>query len=509
MTATHPDRTADTQAFLDSIAQTSDGIVLVDDHRRCLFANAAAGRILGRAITDLVGADVLDCFPHADRDRITAVIGTGPADRRGSFYTLLPGADGLDREVFTSTFVLDSPRQRRCVLTLRELDGAGARDRTAAVMARAAGLVGTGSTEEILSGIAALTVANSRAVACGIVVVGDDRQLAVGGSAGYPARTLSRRVWTADAVTLDDIPGIEPILDNELSVLVDGRTRWESDPVMAPFAATLAGVDWRDVALVPVSWDGAVHGVFAAYLPTGAPAPTPSDLQLYSELAGQAAVVIAYARVAAADERTRLARELHDSVSQGLFSMTMHARAAQISLRRSGATDPGLVNSIDQLTELTRGTLAEMRALIFELRPRALAEEGLLAALTKQAAALTAREQVEFTVEGPPERIAVGAATEEHLYRITCEAMHNVVKHAGARTARVRIEVDADHVRVTVTDDGIGFDPAAVGDGRLGLTTMAQRAALVEARFTLTSTPGGGTTVTVRVPVPRREGTPR
>ncbi|AHH16301.1 putative two-component system sensor kinase [Nocardia nova SH22a] len=505
MTASSPDLIVGERTFLDTIGNTGDGIVLIDAARVCLFANAAASRILGLPLPELIGADVLNCFPEADRARIDGVIGTDPADRRGSFYSVLAGADGIEREVFTSAFVLDSRQRPQCVLLLRELVGEGARDRTAAVMARAAGLVGTGSTEEILSGIAALVVANSRALACGIVVVGDDRQLAVGGSDGYPARKLSRQVWTADAVVIDDIPGIEPVLDNELSVLIDGRRRWEADPVMAPFTATLADVDWRDVVLVPVSWDGAVHGVFAAYLPTGAPAPTESDLQLYTELADQAAVVIAYARVAAADERTRLARELHDSVSQGLFSMNMHARAAQISLRKTGNTDAGLRRSVDQLAELTKGTLAEMRALIFELRPGALAEEGLLAAVTKQAAALTAREQVQFTVEGPSQRIAVGSAAEEHLYRITCEAMHNVVKHARARTAQVRIGSDTTHVTVTVTDDGIGFDPDTVREGRLGLTTMAQRAALIGAEFTLTSTPGNGATVELRIPLPRRE----
>ena len=89
-------------------------------------------------------------------------------------------------------------------------------------------------------------------------------------------------------------------------------------------------------------------------------------------------------------------------MSQALFSMTMHARAAQLAMAKAGVDDSGpLGRSVAQLAELARGALAEMRALIFELRPGALAEEGLVAALAKQAAALSAREQVSVSVEGP------------------------------------------------------------------------------------------------------------
>ena len=108
------------------------------------------------------------------------------------------------------------------------------------------------------------------------------------------------------------------------------------------------------------------------------------------------------AREAQAAERARLARDLHDSVSQALFSMSMHARTAQLALARVPHADGGpLARAVGQLRELAAGALAEMRALIFELRPDALAEEGLVAALTRQAAAISAREQLPVTVQGP------------------------------------------------------------------------------------------------------------
>jgi signal transduction histidine kinase len=204
-------------------------------------------------------------------------------------------------------------------------------------------------------------------------------------------------------------------------------------------------------------------------------------------------------QVAAALERAHLARDLHDSVSQGLFSMTMHVRAAQLSMVKAGLDDGGpLSRSISELSELTRGALAEMRALIFELRPGALAEEGLVAALRTQAAALTAREQVTVTVKANDDQLIVlSPDLEEHLYRIVSEALNNVVKHARAEIAIVTVIDDRRELRVEVSDDGAGFDQDVARPGHLGLSTMADRARTIGATLTVTSAPGHGTSVVV------------
>jgi signal transduction histidine kinase len=182
--------------------------------------------------------------------------------------------------------------------------------------------------------------------------------------------------------------------------------------------------------------------------------------------------------------------------------MTMHARSAQVLMTRAGLDDEGpLGRSIAQLGELTRGALAEMRALIFELRPGALREEGLVAALGKQTAALTAREQAVFSVQGPDRRLELPAEVEEHLYRIVSEALHNVVKHAGAANASVTVSCQGGDVRVTVRDDGSGFDPKVDHTGHLGLSNMAERSSIIGADLTVTSTPGFGTTLVVVLPV--------
>ena len=207
------------------------------------------------------------------------------------------------------------------------------------------------------------------------------------------------------------------------------------------------------------------------------------------------------AREAQAAERARLARDLHDSVSQALFSMTMHARTAQLALARIPHADGGpLARAVGQLRELTAGALAEMRALIFELRPDALAEEGLVAALTRQAAAISAREQLPITVEGPDDPLPLSPEAAEHAYRVALEALHNTVRHAAASRIMVTVTTTGGGVRVSVTDDGAGFDPGLDRPGHLGLRTMAERAQAIGGDLELVTAPGTGTRVQLTVP---------
>jgi signal transduction histidine kinase len=206
----------------------------------------------------------------------------------------------------------------------------------------------------------------------------------------------------------------------------------------------------------------------------------------------------------AALERQRIARDLHDSVSQSLFSTTLHVRTAQHALAREGLDSAGPVEEeLSEIGQLTRGALAEMRALIFELRPGALAEEGLVAALTKQALALSAREGLVIEVDGPGERLPLRPEVEEQLYRLGQEALANVIKHARASSATVRIAAADDTVSMEVSDDGRGFDPAAVGREHFGLRSMRGRVADLGGRLDVTSAHGRGTLLRVEVPARR------
>ena len=133
-------------------------------------------------------------------------------------------------------------------------------------------------------------------------------------------------------------------------------------------------------------------------------------------------------------ERQRIARDLHDSVSQSLFSTTLHVRTAQYALELEALdADRPVGKELREIGQLTRGALAEMRALIFELQPGALAEEGLVAALAKQASALSAREGLVIAVDGPGGRLPLGPEVKEQLYRTGHEALAKVVERSGAQ----------------------------------------------------------------------------
>jgi PAS domain S-box-containing protein len=233
---------------------------------------------------------------------------------------------------------------------------------------------------------------------------------------------------------------------------------------------------------------------------------TARDATLMLAIASQAAVAIENARLyqqaqnlAALEERQRLARELHDSVSQALYGIALGARTARTLLDR----DPAQVaDPLDYVLSLADAGLAEMRALIFELRPESLQQEGLVAALDKLVAALRARHgiAVEATLCDEP---AVPLELKEPIYRIAREALHNTVKHARAGRVELRLECTAEEIVVEVADDGVGFDPAGEYPGHLGLHSMRERAAALGGTLRIESARGLGSRLWARIPTRR------
>jgi signal transduction histidine kinase len=202
----------------------------------------------------------------------------------------------------------------------------------------------------------------------------------------------------------------------------------------------------------------------------------------------------------AVEERRRIARDLHDSVSQALFSTVLHTRTAQKALEQEGASPSGRVGrSLGAIADLTRSVQSEMRALIFELR-RDPVHDGLVAALARHASGVRTSDGLTIDVRGPGPRLALPQLVETQLFAIGREALANVQKHAGASAAHVRVEAQNGQVVVEVRDNGRGFDPAAGHPGHFGLDSMRSRAAEIGGRITITSAPGSGTLVRVRVP---------
>jgi signal transduction histidine kinase len=201
--------------------------------------------------------------------------------------------------------------------------------------------------------------------------------------------------------------------------------------------------------------------------------------------------------LAASAERAHLARELHDSVTQALFAMTLVSRGIEIQLER----DPlAALARFGELRELQREALAEMRSLIFELRPGSIERDGLEKALQTHVAAVEGRVGLAVVLEVElDERLPL--EIEEAFYRISQEALHNVVRHAHAAQSTVRVWRQGAIACLVVSDDGRGFDPSAVPAGHLGIAGMIARAERLGGSATVTSTIGGGSRMEAQVPL--------
>jgi signal transduction histidine kinase len=224
----------------------------------------------------------------------------------------------------------------------------------------------------------------------------------------------------------------------------------------------------------------------------------------------RAAAELATAQKRAAEEaeaeRQRIARDLHDSVSQTLFTLGLHAGIARHEAARAqlpqGSTLPG---ALEDVAGLAQAALLEMRASIFDLRGGAVAEQGLVTALAAHGAALAVRHDVKIRVTGPESRLPLAPQAEEQLFRIGQEAITNAVKHSGCPQVSAEVllaEAAGGDARVVlvVRDQGVSFDPAASYAGHLGLGLMRSRAADIGGSAQIVSRPGEGTTVRVSVP---------
>jgi signal transduction histidine kinase len=230
---------------------------------------------------------------------------------------------------------------------------------------------------------------------------------------------------------------------------------------------------------------------------------TQRHAQLVTAIANQAAMAIENAhlydqarQLAVLGERQRLARELHDSVSQALYGISLGTHTAIALTKR----DPQKLDDVLQyVLSLAEAALTEMRALIFELRPDSLETDGLVGALTRQAAALQARRGVTVRTNLCDE-IATPIEVKEALYRIAQEAMQTAIKHANPSEVYLELTCSEPFIDMLIKDDGQGFDPRQAFPGHLGLRSMSERATRLGGSVDIDSAPGEGTRVRVKLP---------
>ena len=327
----------------------------------------------------------------------------------------------------------------------------------------------------------------------------EGRELVTVAAQGLSADCLGRRTaLDGNAAGLTVLRTRRPSIVDDTGVSTERVCCTDSQPIRSWLGVPLMS---GDTAIGVLSLDSTEVGAF-----------TQARADLLASFAGQAAIAVLNARLydqaqaaAVAGERTRLARDLHDAVTQTIFSASLIAASLPARLPE---LPPGAQADIETLQMLTKGALAEMRTLLLELRPERLAEVPVETLLAQLAQAFSGRTGVPATVNAncdpafaPPYSVKIA------FYRVAQEALNNAAKHARAACVTIRYStraasqvvrgdsVQAGSVRLAVIDDGRGFAPQSVGPERLGLTIMHERAAAVGAQLTVDSEPGLGTHV--------------
>jgi signal transduction histidine kinase len=235
---------------------------------------------------------------------------------------------------------------------------------------------------------------------------------------------------------------------------------------------------------------------------------TEEQAELIAWIARQVALALENARLyqkaqeaAADEERQRLGRDLHDSVTQSLYSLTLLVEAGRRQFRN--AKVDRFEDLFDTLSETAWKSLREVRLLAYQVRPVELEQEGLAVALKIRLDAVEKRSGIEPCLALKGDLMSLPLAWEENLYGITLEALNNVLKHSQAKAVTVKLKVTKRSAILEISDKGKGFNPGqSRASGGLGLTSMQQRAALIGGSLTISSRPGEGTTVKVIIRIP-------
>jgi PAS domain S-box-containing protein len=463
------------------IEQAAENICLVDvESGRIVESNSAFRDALGYTEEELRHMTLYDIVAH-DRESIdenvrrTLEQGRHSVGQRG--YRRKDGSF-MDVEVNASTILRDG-RETFCIVAHAVSEWARAQrlleERVATLSRIASSLTLDAPVEETLRALVE-NVINASTATTYLVMLADEEAgtIRLVGSYGVPEgyneglqAVFRTGLWS---------PVHEALRTRRPTVFRDAHRIVLNESLYAPIHPFADEIPEDTIYILPLVFRGRAIGAIAfGYLPNRE--PTEDEKAFLTAVADQTAVAIENARLfaeargkAALEERQRLARELHDSVSQALYGIALGTKTARTLLSQDPdrAADP-----LDYVLSLAEAGLAEMRALIFEVRPESLETEGLVAALEKQAAALRARHEIEVEAILCDEP-KTSLAAKETAYRIAQEALHNTVKHARASNAEIKMECDPGSITLEISDDGAGFEVRSDFPGHLGLRSMRE-----------------------------------
>jgi signal transduction histidine kinase len=313
--------------------------------------------------------------------------------------------------------------------------------------------------------------------------------------------TVGEQPWPLRGVLAEVFYGQKPLMIPDLRDPSDPRAAAFNNYINEQSGSSVNGRIMTVLCVPILAHDQAVGVIVLHNERTTAYTSTQIDLAL--TIARQAGLAIENARMhtqtvqaAAAAERSRLARDLHDSVSQAIFGISLGAK----SMERLAAEDPARVlEPLPYVVNLANAALTEMRALIFELRPESLEQEGLLSALQKQSAAMAARHNLRVVEDFGAHEPQASLKVKEAFYRIAMEALHNVIKYARAQSVQLTLQERDDALELVIRDDGVGFNPQLVPPGHFGLKSMRERVSQLGGSIDIESAPGYGTRISVRI----------
>lgn len=497
-------------ALLASMLEASlDGFLLFNSELRCYSANRAACDMLGSSLETIRGQHFFEFCAGANQE-------TGLLTEMDRWSTVIVRTNGEKCEVECTQAVIEQGGSTQRVLMMRDVTNKRQAMREVKILKQlTTSIIYRNPLESILATLARDVVQMLGIQACFITLVsGSPPQFRVLSDYGLPpgftammrdlaqvgARLPTLYAFQESRIVLHNFPP-----NDAFYTRLFPRQHWSSevDALLHQFLELRLQFPGGNIVSVPLLYHGVTLGVLNAYYPSTL-SPDIADLSLFTSIAELTAVAIHNAREftaaqdkAALEERRRLARELHDSVSQELYGITLGVQSARHFIESDA---PYATESLDYALSLARACQADMRALLFVLHPEELESAGLVEALTHHATAVGSRYDlaVDLNLCAEP---ALPLDAREALYRIAQEALYNIVKHAQAQRVTLRLYQADESVILEIEDDGVGFNPTAAFPGHLGLHSMRERAQRLGGTMEIKSTPAWGTSVCVSLPM--------